>query len=158
MWHVYQCPAIQSQKKIALYKSGTPMDIDLDRPNPAFCNTQDVFFKDLELPILISAKELAEGNDGKTGSVLQQICNFMQQQLLVTVSSVGEMLDCVDQCYLFVDGLDEVDKRQQEPLMRVLEQISLRENRISIILSTRSTETIEYHRDNWTQCSLGRLH
>lgn len=110
------------------------------------------------LPILISAKELAEGNDGKTGSVLQQICNFMQQQLLVTVSSVGEMLDCVDQCYLFVDGLDEVDKRQQEPLMRVLEQISLMENRISIILSTRSTETIEYHRDNWTQCSLGRLH
>lgn len=110
------------------------------------------------LPILISAKELAEENDGKTGSVLQQICNFMQQQLLVTVSSVGEMLDCVDQCYLFVDGLDEVDKRQQEPLMRVLEQISLMENRISIILSTRSTETIEYHRDNWTQCSLGRLH
>ena len=110
------------------------------------------------LPILISAKELAEGNDGKTSSVLQQVCNFMQQQLLVTVSSVGEMLDCVDQCYLFVDGLDGVDKRQQEPLMRVLEQISLMENRISIILSTRSTETIEYHRDNWTQCSLGRLH
>ena len=110
------------------------------------------------LPILISAKELAEGNDGKTGSVLQQICNFIQQQLLVTVSSVSEMLDCMDQCYLFVDGLDEVDKRQQEPLMRVLEQISLMENRISIILSTRSTETIEYHRDNWTQCSLGRLH
>lgn len=109
-------------------------------------------------PILISAKELADGNDGKAGSILQQICNFIQQQLLVNISSMNEILECVEQCYLFVDGLDEVDKRKQEPLMRVLEQISLMENRISVILSTRSTETIEYHRDNWTQCSLGRLH
>lgn len=109
-------------------------------------------------PILISAKELAEGNDGKAGSVLQQIYVFIQQQLLVNISSMSEMLECAERCYLFVDGLDEVDKIKQEPLMRVLEQISLMENRISVILSTRSTETIEYHRDNWTQCSLGRLH
>lgn len=109
-------------------------------------------------PILISAKELAEGNDGKVGSLLQQIYTFIQQQLLVEISSMSEILECVEQCYLFVDGLDEVDKKKQEPLMRVLEQISLMENRISVILSTRSTETIEYHRDNWTQCCLGRLH
>lgn len=108
-------------------------------------------------PVLISAKELAEGNDGKVGSVLQQICTFMQQHLLANISSMSEILECVEHCYLFVDGLDEVDKKKQEAIMRVLEQIPLMENRMSIILSTRSTETIEYHRDNWTQCSLGRL-
>ena len=109
------------------------------------------------LPILISAKELAEGNDGKVYSVLQQICTFLQQQLLLNISSFDEILECVEHCYLFVDGLDEVDKKKQELLMRVLEQLPLMENRMSVILSTRSTETIEYHRNNWIQCSLGRL-
>ncbi|MFQ8981583.1 MAG: hypothetical protein ACLR6I_14485 [Waltera sp.] len=56
-----------------------------------------------------------------------------------------------------MDGLDEVDKRQQEPLMGIGTDL-FDGKPISIILSTRSTETIEYHRDNWTQCSLGRLH
>lgn len=115
-------------------------------------NSMDYF------PILISAKELVEWNDGKASSLLQHVCVFMQQQLLVNISSISEILECVEHCYLFVDGLDEVEKKKQEPLMRVLEQIPLMENRISVILSTRSTETIEYHRDNWTQCSLGRLH
>lgn len=108
-------------------------------------------------PMLISAKELAGGNDGKVCSVLKQVCTFMRQQLLVNISSINEVLRCVEKCYLFVDGLDEVDKKKQELLMRVLEQIPLMESKISVILSTRSTETIEYHRDNWTQCSLGKL-
>ena len=108
-------------------------------------------------PILVPAKELVDGNNGKVSSILQQVCTFLQQQLLVNISSFDEILNCVNHCYLFVDGLDEVDKKKQETLMRVLEQVPLMKSQISIILSTRSTETIEYHRSNWLQCSLGRL-
>lgn len=110
-----------------------------------------------DLPILIPAKELAEGNNGKVSLVLQQICVFLQQQLLVNISSFDEVLKCVNHCYLFVDGLDEVDKKKQEALIRTLEQIPLMNTQISVILSTRPTETIEYHKSNWVQCSLGRL-
>ena len=109
------------------------------------------------LPILIPAKELAEVNNGKVSLVLQQVCVFLQQQLLVNISSFDEVLKCVNHCYLFVDGLDEVDKTKQETLIRTLEKIPLMNTQISVILSTRSTETIEYHKSNWVQCSLGRL-
>jgi predicted phosphodiesterase len=109
------------------------------------------------VPILVPAKELAVYNDGTVASVLEGIIQFLIKQLLIEIPSIDKIVECAERVYLLVDGLDEVNKNEQESLMRILEQVPSFKHHIVVVLSTRTTEAVEYHKDNWFRCMLRGL-